>query len=389
MRRLIPSMIATAALMAACSTPYHPPKILPREGSPARFMGVVDVLEPARPVDVLIVHGMCTTYAEWATTAVQNLFQAMGGDPEKVHLHPHEVTPRGITLYQQTLALDQGRMRVTAIVWSALTTPLKTQLCYDESDKSRACKAAGSQPPYPFERALQNQKYKDTLLDDCLSDVLVYQGRARDQIDQKLQEAILQALATSEDERPATNFVDAVAAIPPTQPLVIITESLGSKMVFDAIYKMTMAANPSTRAAGVRTFARATQIFMYANQIPILGLADQTLEGGYARSAASPAYPPDPVQALLQLQSEIPRIQGVPEFKQVIAFTDPNDLLSFTLSASPFGPLKDASVVDVAVSNLRTYLRQLESPATHTAYPLNPDVSSLVACGNPRSPRCR
>ena len=388
MRRMLLSMMfAAAALLASCSTPYHPPTIIAPEGAPARFLGIADNLDPSRLVDILIVHGMCTTYADWATTAVKNLFQALGGDPAKVNLLPREIAPNGIQLYQQTLALPRGSIRVNAIVWSPLTTPLKMQLCYDETDKSRSCKAAGNQSPYPFQRAAQNQKYKDTLLDDCLSDAMIYAGRAHEPISAKLQEAILQALGSSGGAAPSARFVDAVAAIPVTQPLVVITESLGSKMAFDAIYKMS--TNPATRDAGVRTFARVTQIFMYANQIPILGLAHQALDGSNERLAASNSgFPPDPIQALLQVHGQATRFAGTPESKQIVAFTDPNDLLSFTLSTSPFKPLGGASIVDVAVSNEQTYLGQLESPATHTAYPLNPDVSSLVACGSPKSAKC-
>jgi len=63
-------------------------------------------------------------------------------------------------------------------------------------------------------------------------------------------------------------------------PLVLITESLGSKMTLDAIQHLAMGKTTSdTIEAGYITFKRTAKIFMAANQIPLLQLADLDLKG--------------------------------------------------------------------------------------------------------------
>jgi hypothetical protein len=50
---------------------------------------------------------------------------------------------------------------------------------------------------------------------------------------------------------------------------------------------------------------------------------------------------------------------------RLIAFTDPDDLLSYRLQPSRY-LVPNADVADVLVSNADTYSGQLESTATHT-----------------------
>jgi len=87
----------------------------------------------------------------------------------------------GIELVERTIKLPQGELRIKALVWSPLTTPLNRQLDYDLSAR------------LPATRAKLNAKAKDKLLDDCLPDALVYQGVARDTIQQRMAQAILRA----------------------------------------------------------------------------------------------------------------------------------------------------------------------------------------------------
>ena len=86
---------------------------------------------------------------------------------------------------------------------------------------------------------------------------MIYQGRSRDDISGQMQKAIVQASATSGGEAKAGDLVAAAAAVSPSIPLVIVSESLGSKVAFDAIWKLI--ANASTAAAGQRTPATAAE----------------------------------------------------------------------------------------------------------------------------------
>lgn len=220
------SLLASVTLMAACSTTITVPEFATANGADEHFAGVADLLDNDRPVDVLFVHGMCTHDATWPPMAVQGLYESLSGAGD-VTLDAVRVEGTGITLYQQTLTVPGGKLRANAILWSPLTTPLKAQLCYDQTNKSPTCPPVEARKVYPYPRATANRILKDGVLDDCLSDVMIYQGKARDEISGQMQKAIVQATATSGGKAGPLDFVAAAAAVAPSTPLVVIADSLG------------------------------------------------------------------------------------------------------------------------------------------------------------------
>ena len=376
---LIKVLAIGVVLAVSCTAPYKKPKIEPRENG--EFLGLRDLLASAQEntIDVLLVHGMCTHGKDWAEKAVVNLNSAIDG-VQDVQLKEVAVDGTQVRLYQQKLTSPAGVVRANAIVWSPVLAPLKNQLCYDQTSKSNACTTSGlPQDKYPYDRAWLNAKFKDVMLNDCLVDAIIYQGRARDAISEQLQKAIIQALGTvgkgAPDEKPL-----AVAAKEVT-PLVVLTDSLGSKVTFDAIYKLATNADTEMAAAGGQTFDRVAQVFMQANQIPLLALADQGIDETVTRKSIMDGYPPDPIDSLINKRG-IFRAVKTPSMLRVIAFTDPNDLLSYALLGAKRKVSYD--VVDVIVSNENTYLWMFENPyAAHTTYGQNAEVIKLIACGNP------
>ncbi|MFZ0470516.1 MAG: hypothetical protein WAL92_16450, partial [Thiogranum sp.] len=217
------------------------------------------------------------------------------------------------------------------------------------------------------------------------ADAIIYQGKSRDAISEQVQKAIITASAAMGVRDLPANIAKSAAA--ETAPLVVVTDSLGSKIVFDAIYKLTMSGNTDLRAAGSRTFARTSEIFMRANQMPVLGLADQTLEGKVSLRSDRFDYPADPLAALIGLKTKR-KMGAIMTPPRVVAFTDPNDLLSYTLV--PATQLADYDVVDVVVSNANTYFGFLENPLpAHQGYRNNKTVLRLIACGSPSADACK
>ncbi len=368
-------------LLAACSAPYKEPHYSSRPEHQVTFPGLLDLAQraPSNKLDVLLVHGMCSHDLSWAANTIEALRKAAGAR----ELHVTAPAPRqldGIQLYQRTLKVSTGTLRVNAIVWSPLVAGLKRQLCFDQTEKSELCKSA--QPlagDYPYKRAKLNALMKDTLLNDCLADAVIYQGRARDEISKKLQDAIVDALASSGGQAVARNPLRSVAE--ESANLVVITESLGSKLAFDALYRLSQSDSDLDRKAAQKTLARMVQVFMGANQIPILALGDQTL-GGYEDRGR---YPTDPLAALLQGQDG--RLSDRTGTLRVVAFTDPNDLLSYVLV--PYKPTRPYDVVDVVVSNDHTYFGLFENPMTaHVGYRINESVLRAIVCGNPSRLYC-
>lgn len=384
--------VLALVFLSACSIMTPVPQFATANGADEHFQGVADLLSSSRPVDVIFVHGMCTHDETWAGKTFNAFFELMGGRGGVAMDPAVHVAGTGVELYQTTLTVPGGAIRANAIRWSPLTTPLKAQLCYDQTNKSATCPPAEAAKAYPYPRATLNRVLKDTILDDCLSDAMIYQGKARDEISGQLQKAIVQATATSGGNVRVENILAASAAVPTDVPLVFITDSLGSKVAFDAMWRLTTGS--ATAAAGQRTFDRTSQIFMRANQLPILALADKNLDGTSAlRTEAigtlAAGYPEDPIAALMQLRLARATLQGSPGLQptrplpQVVAFTDPNDLLSFILAPSPSSQSAGYPVVDVVLSNDKTYLGTAELPTTaHLGYGTNLKVQRLIACGH-------
>lgn len=346
--------VLACALLAGCSAlPYRPAQ------ADGPFPGLVDFVAtaPGRSVDVLLVHGMCTHDVRWADETVAQLGSALGAPTMPGAAPAAPDTARGpadgIEIVERTITLRQGQLRVKALLWSPLTAPLKRQLDYDHSAR------------LPAKRARLNAAAKDKLIDDCIPDALVYQGVARDAIQQRMAQAV----------RRATEGAAADA------PLLVLSSSLGSKILFDTLLRMDLAAQP--------TIGRIAFLVMAANQIPLLALADQQLPSGLAAAPREAiATPADSLHALLRKRRASASPDGSVHNLALVAFSDPNDLLTYTLERERYAGL-GVDVVNVLVSNAPTWLGLLERPEhAHGNYLLNPDVARMVACGQPRSARC-
>lgn len=381
MRRALACAIlpALALLLGACSTPYRPPQFV--EPAP-KFPGLIDLAARAdgRIADVLLVHGMCTHDASWAAEVVDQLTQALTDATTPLAARPMTapaIDPQ-IQIVPSTVQTPAGRLRFDALIWSPLTVPLKRQLCYDQTDKSPIC---AGEPPYPFIRARINARVKDVLIDDCLPDPLIYQGVARDDIQRRMRDAILRVLAAS----------DAPAGL----PLMVVSESLGSKILFDTLLNMTHEeAGSRASQMAIRAVDRLRFLVMAANPIPLLSLADQQIPGGaggIGTGAVRQAVPvpPDSLQVLLQERLARRPRSLVDRSLTLVALTDPNDLLSYTLPAERYAS-EEVTVYNILVSNAPTWLGLLERPdRAHLGYLDNPDVGRLIACGLPSSTLCK
>ena len=133
---------------------------------------------------------------------------------------------------------------------------------------------------------------------------------------------------------------------------------------------------------------RMRLLVMAANQIPLLSLAEQqpTADAGAtAATGAGIAPAPDSLQQLLRQRRTLAAAPPL----TLVAFTDPNDLLSYTLPPERYAG-QGVTVYNILVSNAPTYLGLLERPDTaHLDYLANPDVGRLIACGQPASKLCK
>jgi hypothetical protein len=280
-----------------------------------------------------------------------------------------------IQVVERTDKAAGGTVHFHTLVWSPMSAALKQQLAYDSTGAPTDCAKDGECRP---KRAHYNGKLKDTLLNDCLSDALIYQGQSHAAMKRAMVEAVAKVLEASEQR-----------AGDEPGPLVVVAESLGSKILFDALSDMLQPAAPAREhELGQRAARRMAIVFMIGNQLPLLGLAEQQIE----QPAAAVAEPgQDALQRFLMLrrqQQQAPKRETLSKLA-VVAFTDPNDLLSYRLLPTRYaGP--DVVIADVLVSNSATWLGLLEDPfGAHLDYLKNPDVGGIIACGWPRSAVCR
>jgi hypothetical protein len=283
----------------------------------------------------------------------------------------------GIQLIERTQQVGGTPVRFHALVWSPLTAPLKRQLDYDNTGTPSGCSAANSAMTAGGgeckpKRASLNGYIKDKLLNDCLSDAMIYEGASRDAI----RDAMVESVSRIIESNPNGD-----------RTLAVVAESLGSKILFDALSSMLESRQPRTQALGQQAARRLGLLYMAGNQLPILDLSRQDIE---RRPDTRTTGPQDALQRFLELRRRqaAPRAESVARLA-VVAFTDPNDLLSYRLLPARYAA-PDVAVADVLVSNARTWLGLVENPVTaHLDYLANQEVADLIACGHPRVSSCR
>jgi hypothetical protein len=359
------------------ATPYATPVVeKPSAEDAGTFDGLLSLAEslpPSSSLKVLWTHGMCTHRSSWVDHRMRRLVASTGGVPHTLSVRP--VGSHGASLRTDRIALRSTTIDVTFLTWSALTAPYKAALTYDHS------KHHGGD--FPYARATMNRELKRGLINDCMTDVVVYGGPNGVNIRHAAQEAVCESVGG--------RIVGTTCDVPPggaPAALAFVTESLASKMLFDAILEVWTVAEKSDDKTAVDRVAKglATTRMMYrvANQLPLLDAAGTETAG--AIWDASPRRPAASgnTRNVFDLFSRARRTAaGTIEPMTVVAFSDPNDLLSYRIVPGHLdGNLKDFRIVNVIVSNDKTYFDFVERPDTaHCGYTWNPHVLGMLARG--------
>jgi hypothetical protein len=360
------TLLSLAILTSGCTTPYRHAQLQPPEAGFAGIDGAFDKLTP--DVDVLLVHGIGTHDPSWALNFAIQLAQAMGFPPVKTLPTPDPLA-HGAELYRFTLTDSTRQLHVGAVLWSPITSSAKKTLCYDVSTKTTPC----SDPKVLThdKRAWANGSLKSQLMDDALSDVTFYlneEGGRR--IRDAIEDALLQSLSV--ERVTLAQVCSGTTPTAKTAPLFLISKSLGSKIVVDSLQEFE--DSPHTRQFARQTRGNVHTLFLLANQIPILNLGLRDASGA-----------PDTYQHLKTFSKarnadRNPRLPPVP--LHVVAFSDPNDLLSYQLEPNAI-PKEDAIISNVVVSNAPTIAWLVENPNyAHTCYFDNSPVAAAIAHGS-------
>ncbi len=357
-------------VLAACARQYPIPNLEGAHG----FPGIRDFVGMEKRVRVIMTHGMCSNHhrwhgdANWVGRRSENLATTIG-IPDYEREDPYEESDS----FPQSAPKDERIVRrfdvplrskdgvtydVTFFVFGEAIDPAREALEYEN-------KSGDGFPDEP-RRAGINAKLKRSLINHCLIDAVVYLGTAGNPVRAAMREAFCSYLGGRVGENTgAANEKTHCEDIQTREdtPVVLVPESLGSKVLFDAFTDIVVSGGDEKKLSAL---GRVVGVHLVSNQIPLLQqsiatdprrkLADQT--GGGLKGF---------LNAIQQTSRLHPRAKIAPI--PIVAYTDPNDLLSYRLRPDTIPSGSDFQLVNVLVSNANTYLGTWESPLdAHQGY---------------------
>lgn len=370
-------------LVSACY--YQPPEVVPvtPAAAPGELMGITE-LTPApgsNRIRILFIHGMGVHYGcdpdallVHLTKALRVMQQAPAAIAKSC---PHFLLPKPILipapnaqetgfLYRFDLAGADRQVTFMYLRWSKLTDKLKETL--DEPDRPQGALL------HTWAKKFEQEN---------LADVVLYGGQYRDVLRPVVERALCLFVEGTPDQANPRSCTGGEANI----PTAIITHSLGGYMLMDAmsdIYHPSASERvPDERSAAVKVGHYLDLIFMLANQLKMLDLSTRTSE-------EQPFEITTRFRATWNaVHSTRRRTEREVSSRQVLAISDPNDILSWEVTTSEF------QVPEITVANI--YLGTTgeifglstvpiwglaASPfSAHTNYLLDDDVMDIIACG--------
>ena len=293
---------------------------------------------PERPIlKVIMVHGVGTHVPGYSARLSSNLAQALGLTviaPEPKQF-PIEAVPfpgeslGELTVTRFTNTARDREMLFYELTWSPISQPAKDSYAFDNTTV------------YASKRASLNNAFKQ-FVNDVAADPLVYTGTGRERIQASVGQTLCWALSTDWQGLPdkqevcnpdSPSFGSRVA----DDDFVFITHSLGSRITTDALQRLAgllkqeAERHPRLVPVAKEFQERDIKIFMLANQLPLL------------QSGLEPAAVRDAVPAYCRAGGAHYQDRMFKE-TDLIAFSDPNDLLSY--------PIPDTFVRDHVNSRL-------------------------------------
>lgn len=384
----------TEALLEQSREPAEDTRLCDVEGRP--FTGIEpylrrqDSLPPfagtvgSRPeVKVIYVHGIGTHHPGHSVSLQSNLAKALGLDTRAPRAK--RIVPTAPHLPEQTLGeinvtrlTDTNRQRdllFYEVTWSPITQPDKDLIAFDKEQY------------YELRRAQLNRLIR-AFVNDIAADPLAYNAERREPILTAVAQSLCWALSKSWSELP--ELTEGVACQPDMpgfgsraaiDDLVLVTHSLGSRVTIDALARLAGldALRTDSRATALSATLRRkdVQVFMLSNQLPLL-------EAGQGRRAVVDRIGefcgPEATRAGERFFNET----------QLIAFSDPNDLMSYPIPDrfvenyvdSRLCPVVTNVTINIASVASILGLGDAANPlAAHTGYGVDERVAALLAEG--------
>ncbi len=354
----------------------------------APYLAAQDKLPPygdtvgSRPeVKVLYVHGIGTHVPGDGTTLRQTLAKALGLDiraprPKRIVISSPSFPNQNLGEINITRLTDEQHKRdllFYELTWSPITQPDKDLLAFDKEQD------------YVLRRASLNQAMR-TFVNDVAPDPLAYAGQKREPILVSVTQSICWVVSRSWSELPELTEGQYCGADMPgvgsrvaVDDFVIVSHSLGSRAVIDALQRLTnlpVGTDPRLQGIADDFRNRDIQVFMLSNQLPLLeaGREGQQVTGQIAEYCGPSPAKPGRFFAKTDL----------------IAFSDPNDLMSYPIPdkfadkyvESRLCPSVTNVTINVVGVNSVLGLGDVANPlAAHLGYAGDERVGGLLANG--------
>ena len=337
------------------------------------FPGLEELFKKGR-AQAVFVHGMGTHYPDWSAPMRKRLargleLQELAGP--NCRQQKYLLGGKAQLLTADYVNPDRSKfLRSYEVVWSPLTDDAKQRM-----------NKADNLDGFTEKRVLANKWLKD-LMNNYFVDPVIYTGSQGNPIREAMKEAVRQIITDDLDQpcdaRNQENVQPPARRDARDDSVVLFGHSLGSRIIYDALLALSAPApNNSPRTMeSLRRFANKIRvIYMMANQIALLdmsGAVDQTKASGGS------------ISTLMQLID-----QGRP--LDIIAFSDPNDILTYPLQREACEQFRTKFLVNCAnvfVSVGDVVMDAFVMPTSaHTKYMVNDDVIYAIQKGWPAAGR--
>ena len=261
---------------------------------------------------ILFIHGMGHHSPGYSQPVMQGIAARLNlsntGSSHRIIIRKesHDYGEINITNYSGS---EGEKVRAYELTWSATTDALKTR-------------QFASDATYASDRVLVNRQLKAQLIDDALADPVLYIGRYRNHMQFPIMRATEAILHDYQ----------------PQDELAIITESLGSYMCYDTLLKMSrgesiMGEKDYSAAVVQDLIGHTNYVYMFANQLPLLELSEVSNPLPLRHESATAVKALAEIRRRNKPRVRLQQSQALLPL-HLVAFSDPNDLLSYPLDQS-------------------------------------------------------
>ncbi len=334
---------------------------------------------------VLMVHGVGTHLPGYSTQFQEKLADELelpvrSSQYKEINLVNKEFPDKelGVLRIRRLLSKDHSReMLFYELTWSAITNPEKELLAYDTSGA------------YAFRRADLNQMLKQ-FSNDTSPDPMIYLGKSRDTILASFRMAFCWMVGRDWEALPETSESqckldqNAIKYLS-SDSYAIVSHSLGSRIVMDGMQdmaqRMAKAANGQPTQLETRFIKgfqqKSVPFYLMSNQLPLLEMGEQPPEVINQHNTYCHANGEHYQHRLVNKTS-------------IIAFSDPNDLLSYAIPQQFAENNLDSRLcaeitnIDINVAHVMDMFGfgKFANPLTaHTGYDSDDRVVALIANG--------